>query len=169
MLPLPASDFPSSRAGDSSALWLPLGGFTASLEPAVPLSGAGGLLRTSRERLKFRSSSTFGPSRRDGGGTMASADSCRLNPASRLGLPSQTAWRQVSPGKNADFPGTLAPFTIPALDCIGLCGRLPTRPTGTASYGVRVPPVAGLPPASFRPRLAATPLPLANGWCSQPP
>jgi len=31
-------------------------------------------------------------------GTMASADSCSLSPTSRLGLPSQTAWQQVSRG-----------------------------------------------------------------------
>ena len=29
--------------------------------------------------------------------------------------------------------------------------------------------VAILPPASFRPHLTVTPLPLANGWCNQPP
>jgi hypothetical protein len=102
-------------------------------------------------------------------GTMASADSCSLSPTSRLGLPSQTARQQVSPGKNADLPCTLAPFTTLALDRIGLCCLLPTRPTGMASYEVRVPQVAGLPPASSRPRLTATPLPLANGWCNQPP
>jgi len=102
-------------------------------------------------------------------GTMASADSCSLSPTSRLGLPSLTAWQQASPGKSVDFPCTLAPFTMPALDRIGLYCSMPTRPTGMASYEVRVPQDAGLPPASSRPRLAATPLPLANGWCNQPP
>ena len=57
---------------------------------------------------------------------MASADSCRLNPTSRLGLPSQMARRQVSPGKNVDFPCTLAPFTALTLDCMGLRCLLPT-------------------------------------------
>ena len=84
-------------------------------------------------------------------GTMASADSNSLSPTSRLGLPSQTARQQVSPGKNVDFPCTLASFTTPALDCIGLRCLLPTRPTGMASHEVRVPQVAGLLPASFRP------------------
>ena len=50
---------------------------------------------------------------------MASADSCRLSPTSRLGLPSQTAWQQVSPGKNVDFPCTLAPFTTQPLIASG--------------------------------------------------
>jgi len=101
-------------------------------------------------------------------GTMASADSCSLSPTSRLGLPSQTAWQQVSPGKNVDFPCTLAPFTTPALDRIRLRCLWPTRPTAMASYEVRVPQVAGLPPASSRPRLTVTPLPSANGWCDPP-
>ena len=71
---------------------------------------------------------TFSPSHSDGSGTMASADSCSLSPTSRLRLPSQTARQQVSPGKNADFPCTFAPFTALALDCIGLRCLLPTRP-----------------------------------------
>ena len=100
---------------------------------------------------------------------MASADSCRLNPTSRLGLPSQMARRQVSPGKNVDFPCTLAPFTALTLDCMGLHCLLPARPISTASHEVRVPQVAGLPPASSRPHLTVTPLPSASGWCNQPP
>jgi len=60
--------------------------------------------------------------------TMASADPCRLSPASRPGLPLLVARRQVSPGKNVDFPCTLAPFTALALDCIGLRCLSPTRP-----------------------------------------
>jgi len=92
---------------------------------------------------------------------MASADSCRLSLASRPGLPLLVAWRQVSPGKDVDFPCTLASFTALALDCIGLRCHLPARPAAQPLYEVRVPQVAGLPPASSRPRLAATPLPLA--------
>jgi hypothetical protein len=67
------------------------------------------------------------------------------------------------------LPCILAPFTAPALDCIGPRCLVPTRPTGTASYGVRIPQVAGLLPASSRPRLTATPLPSANGWCNTGP
>jgi len=68
-------------------------------------------------------------------GTMASADSCSLSPTSRLGLPSQTAWQQVSPGKNVDFPCTLAPFTALALDCIGLHCLWPTHPASQPPMG----------------------------------
>jgi hypothetical protein len=41
-------------------------------------------------------------------------------------------------------------------------------PSLTASDWLRVPQVAGLPPASFAPHLAMTLLPSANGWCDQP-
>ena len=74
----------------------------------------------------------------------------------------QTAELQVSPGENADFPCTLAPFSLPALDCVELRRPMPTRPTDPASHGVCVPQVAGLPPASFAPHLAVTHLPLAS-------
>jgi hypothetical protein len=85
-----------------------------------------------------------------------------------LGLHSlQVTW--TSARSFSRLPRILAPFTAPALDCIGLRCLLSTRPAGTASYGVRVPQVAGLLPASFRPRLTATPLPSANGWCNTGP
>jgi hypothetical protein len=103
---------------------------------------------------------------RFGSGTMASADSCHLNPASRPGLPSQTAWRQVSPGKCSGFPRTLASFAASALTYSGLRCFWPARPADTASYEVRLPQVAGLPPASSRPHLTVTPLPSASGWPS---
>jgi len=101
----------------------------------------------------------FGPSHLDGGGTMASADFCRLSLTSRSGLPFP-AWRQTSPGKNADFPCTPAPFTALALGRIGLRCYSPTRPA-SQPHRVRVPQVTGLPPASSRPRLTTTPLPSA--------
>ena len=44
-----------------------------------------------------------------------------------------------------------------------------SSPDLTASCWLRVPQVAGLPPASSRPHFTMTPLPLANGWCNQPP
>ena len=76
----------------------------------------------------------FSPSHLDGDGTMASADSCRLSLTSQPGLPFP-AWRQVSPGKNADFPCTLAPFTALALGRIGLRCFLPTRPASQPLMG----------------------------------
>ena len=89
-------------------------------------------------------------------------------PRSR-GCRPRTAWQQVSPGKNADFPCTLAPSTLSALDCIGLRCSMPACPADPASYGVCVPQSAVLPPASFAPHLAVTHLPLTHGWCNQPP
>jgi hypothetical protein len=76
-------------------------------------------------------------------------------PRSR-GCRPRTAWQQVSPGKNADFPCTPAPSTLSAFDCIGLRCHWPARPTDPASYGVCVPQGAALPPASFAPHLAVT-------------
>ena len=69
---------------------------------------------------------------------------------------------QTSPGKHADFPCTPALFNVLALGRIGLRCYLPTRPA-SQPHRVRVPQVAGLLPASSRPRLATTPLPSANG------
>ena len=135
----------------------------------VPLPGFSAFLAHPANSPSSCPALTFCPSRGIGHGTMASADSCVLSPTSRWGLPSWAAWPQVSPGKNVDFPCTLAPFTAPPFDRIGLHCLWPARPSGTASDGVRVPQVAGLPPASSRPRLAATPLPSASGWCNQPP
>ena len=60
--PPSTSDSPSSRAGDGSALWSSPKGFTFFACPAVPLSGAVCLLRSSRELLKVLSLLTFGPS-----------------------------------------------------------------------------------------------------------
>ena len=82
-------DIPSSSAGEGSALWLNPGGFTAFAQPAVSSSEEFCLLYLSHESLKFLSSSTFGPSRCRHIGTMTSADSCCLNPASRRELPSE--------------------------------------------------------------------------------
>jgi hypothetical protein len=93
---------------------------------------------------------------------MASADPCRLSPVSQPRLPS-----------NVQRPGNRSPqiraLTIPAyLPDLPLCplmawtSWLHAHSSGlTASYRVRVPQVAVLPPASSGPRLAATPLPLA--------
>ena len=114
----PCRGFPRSRRGRLGPLVRSLA--ASPLPPTSrSLSREFGLLRPSLELLKFLSPCTFGPSQLDlGCGTMASADSCRLNPASRPGLPSQTARRQVSPGKNIDFPRTLAAFTTSPLDLL---------------------------------------------------
>ena len=86
---LPASDISLPSAGEGSALWPNPGSFTAFAQPVVPPFGAFCLHRLSHEPLKFLPSSTFGPSRHLRAGTMASADSCRLNPTSQPGLPSE--------------------------------------------------------------------------------
>ena len=76
---------------------------------------------------------------------------------------------QTSRGKTASLHRTPAGFTALALDGYGLRDSLLTRPTGPASHPVPVRRVATLLCASFRPRLAATPLRFANpsppsGW-----
>jgi hypothetical protein len=99
------------------------------LSSSTPIRGSlsSGLISRTAQRSSYL---TFSPSQPMYlAGTMASADSCRLSLASRPGLPLVMARRQVSPGKNVDFPCTLAPFTALALDCIGLHCPLPTRPT----------------------------------------
>jgi len=86
-IPAPTSlDVPSSSAGEDSALWLNPGSFTAFAQPVVSSSEEFRLLRLSHEPLKFPSSSTFGPSCCSRTSTMASADSCHLNPTSRSEL-----------------------------------------------------------------------------------
>src|SRR5215216_7002766 len=77
--------------------------------------------------------------------------------------------QQISRGKFDRFRCTTAEFTTSALDGYGLRCQLPTRPTPYASYPVFVHRLAPLLHASFRPRLAATPLRFANpsppsGW-----
>ena len=101
---------------------------------------------------------------------MPSADFCAAitglaNPLSP-GLP-DTA--QTSRGKIDRLHRTPAGFTTPALDGYGLRDHLLARPAGQASYPVLVHRVAALLHASFRPRLATTPLRFANpsppsGW-----
>jgi len=164
--PSPASDFPLSRAGNGSALCAIPAGFTCFACSVVSLSGNFCLPGSFRELLIVLILSSFGPS------LIFPVLWPRLTPVVSVCLRKQgclPAWQQVSPGKNIGFPCTLAAFTLPALDRIGLRCSLPTRPAGLASHSVRVPQVAGLLPASFRPHLAMTPLPSANGWCNQPP
>ncbi len=76
---------------------------------------------------------------------------------------------QASRGKFNRLPRVPAGSTVPALDGCGLRGSRPARPAGSASYPISVRQAAGLLHASFRPRLAATPLRFANpsppsGW-----
>jgi len=60
----------------------------------------------------------FGPSFREGSGTMASADSCHLFLVSHPGLPFP-AWCQVSPGKIIDFPTHLSNLLFQPLVVLG--------------------------------------------------
>ncbi len=76
---------------------------------------------------------------------------------------------QISRGKTGRLHRAPAKFTTAALDGYGLRDELLTRPATTASYLVSVRRVAALLHASFRPRLATTPLRFANpsppsGW-----
>jgi hypothetical protein len=100
------------RAGNDSALWQDPSGFTAFAPSVVPLSGESGLLGSFHE-LSTPGAFTIRPFPAhicDLTGTMASADSCCLILASRLGLPSNlpTAWQQVSPDKSAGGPPGLS-------------------------------------------------------------
>ena len=76
---------------------------------------------------------------------------------------------QTSRGRTASLHRTPAGFTALALDGYGLRDLMLTRPANSASYPVPVRRVATLLHASFRPRLATTPLRFANpsppsGW-----
>jgi len=77
--------------------------------------------------------------------------------------------QQTSRGKFDRLQRTTAGFTDTRLDGYGLCCSLPTRPRVLASYPVLVHRHTPLLYASFRPRLATTPLRFANpspppGW-----
>jgi len=77
--------------------------------------------------------------------------------------------QQISRGKFDRLQRTTAGFTDTRLDGYGLCCSLPTRPRVLASYPVLVHRHTPLLHASFRPRLATTPLRFANpspppGW-----
>ena len=79
--------------------------------------------------------------------------------AGHLATPTET-----SPDKSSNRPRTPAASTLRPLDDHGLRRALPARPGRPAFYAVRVPRVAGSPPASFPPHLAVTRLPSACGW-----
>jgi hypothetical protein len=77
--------------------------------------------------------------------------------------------QQISRGKFDRLQRTAAGFTCTRLDGYGLRCSLPTRPRVQASYPVLVHQRTLLLHASFRPRLATTPLRFANpsppsGW-----
>src|ERR1035437_2859019 len=77
--------------------------------------------------------------------------------------------QQTSRGKFDRLQRTTAGFTDTRLDGYGLCCSLPTRPRALASYPILVHRHTPLLHASFRPRLATTPLRFANpsppsGW-----
>src|SRR3954451_22211328 len=95
--------------------------------------------------------------------TMPSADFCAgvRWPRGPLSLVAETRCRppEVSSTAFTAHPPDLQPR---ALDGWGLRGQSSARPTRAASYPVSVRRVAALLHASFRPRLAATPLRFAN-------
>ena len=70
--------------------------------------------------------------------------------------------RQPSRGKFDNFQCTTAGFTTSVLDGYGLRNRRLARPARHASYAVLVHRLAPLLHASFRPRLATTPLRFTN-------
>ena len=102
---------------------------------------------------------------------MPAADSCAAIGAPH-GSPSPASrdTTQVSRGKLDGLRCTPAGSTRPApLMDTGLCLAVQARPAPTAFYPVPVRQVAALHHASFRPRLAATPVRVANpsppsGW-----
>src|SRR3954464_322162 len=95
--------------------------------------------------------------------TMPSADFCTgvREPRGSLSPVSRTRCRppEVSSTAFTAHPPDLQPQ---ALDGYGLRDQLSARPTRAASYPISVRQVAALLRASFRPRLAATPLRFAN-------
>jgi hypothetical protein len=108
---------------------------------------------------------------RDGGGYytcthrrcgVASADPCRLNRVSQRGLPLVWPGGRSPQIRALTFP---APWPdLPLCPLMAWTSWFLAHSSGrTASYRVRVPPGAVLPPASFGPHLAVTPLPLASG------
>ena len=101
---------------------------------------------------------------------MPSADFCCTFKKNRFFLQSCFHdMQQTSRGKFDCLQRTTAGFTNTRLDGYGLRCSLPTRPRVLASYPVLVHRHTPLLHASFRPRLAATPLRFANpsppsGW-----
>src|SRR3954447_10752788 len=95
--------------------------------------------------------------------TMPSADFCTgiRKPCGSLSPVTETRRRspEVSSTAFTAHPPDLQPQ---ALDGYGLRDQLSARPTRAASYPISVRQVAALLHASFRPRLAATPLRFAN-------
>jgi len=87
---------------------------------------------------------------------------CWLLPSGQVGLLRPQSrfrdQRQISRGKFDRLPHAAAGFTVSALDGYGLRRALPTRPALPASDPVLVHRLVRLLHASFRPRLATTPL-----------
>ena len=77
-------------------------------------------------------------------------------------VPSPATRRRSPEVSSTAFAAHPPDLQLQALDGYGLRGTLPARPTRAASYPVSVRRVAALLHASFRPRLAATPLRFAN-------
>src|SRR3954447_22630878 len=95
--------------------------------------------------------------------TMPSADFCVgvKGPCGPLSLVAETRRRSPEVSSTA-FTAHLPDLQPRALDGRGLRGKSSARPTRAASYPVSVRQVAASLHASFRPRLAATPLRFAR-------
>jgi len=117
----PALDFPSSRAGDGSALRSSTTGFTGFACPAVPLSGEGCLPCPSHELLKVLVLLDVWPfpAGRRLAGNMASADPCRLNLASWPGLPSLRHSGRSPQVRALTFPAHLPHLLLRPLTALG--------------------------------------------------
>ena len=90
---------------------------------------------------------------------MPAADFCRTVRVDRSTLSPDSGTCSRPPEIRFDrLQRATAEFTTSALDGYGLRGHLPARPAPYASYPVLVHRLASLLHASFRPRLATTPL-----------
>jgi len=160
------------RAVNDSALWQDPGGFTAFAPSEVPLSGEVGLPGSFLEHPAPGTSTVrpFPAHTCDLTGTMASADPCRLSPASQPGLPSKlpTAWQQVSPDKNAGCPRIPARFTALPLDGMDFVVACPlVRAHGLVSGSC--PSGRGFASGFLRTPPHDDALALGYGRCHQPP
>jgi hypothetical protein len=105
----------------------------------------------------------FGPCLPFRSGTMASADFCLAFPTRYRPGSHPLAATQTSRDKYSFFRPAAAGFTASRFGNLGFRCLLPAHPPIPAFYPVPVRQVVAVAPASFRPRLAATPLPSLNG------
>ena len=90
---------------------------------------------------------------------MASADFCIFSTALRLWLPFSERFMQTSPGTTRFFPSIYLPHLPPLVPCsFGTSTWMAALSPTIASYAVPVRQARGLPPTSFRFRLATNTL-----------